>query len=305
MKLHRNSPMRVASLLAAALLTASSAAAQSAGMAAMPGMHHAAPRAVSAAARREIRSVEKSMQALASTDAAAAAGFRSAFGWIPTMGTHWVRPSQMLNGRQTDRTAPSQLMFSPIGGKDSLVGIAYGYYTVPSDTVRPALFDGAPAWHEHEDLGPPGTTLVMLHVWFVPSPDGAFAGTNPNLPFWAVGLAAPDAARMHDAAFGARVRRAALALAEVADTTSLYPTLAPRPDVRAVLVPRRDSVRALIPEFLAAEKAHDAARWDRAAERAAAQWDAMYAAFVGSTRTAAGRARVEQVAAMLLGKHGE
>src|SRR5262245_6432345 len=134
-------------------------------------------------------------------------------------------------GRQPERRQPSKLMFSKGGGKDSLVGVAYGYFTADNDTVRPSLFDGSPAWHEHPDLAPEGLTLVMLHVWFVPSPDGPFAGTNPNLPFWAAGLAAPDAKRMRDSVFGGMVRRASLALAEVTDTMSIFPRLKLRPEV--------------------------------------------------------------------------
>src|SRR5262249_29306324 len=160
-------------------------------------------------------------------------------------------------GRQTNRATPSQLMFSKIGGKDSLVGAAYGYFTAVADTIRPTLFDGAPAWHEHQDLAPAGMTLVMLHVWFVPSPDGPFAGTNPNLPFWAVGLAAPDSARMRDSVFSARVRRAALALAEVADSSSILSNLERRPEVHAAIMARRDTVRTLIPQLAAAQKAKD------------------------------------------------
>ncbi len=134
------------------------------------------------------------------------------------MGVHWVDRSRMVKDKQSDVTAPDNLMFSKIGGKDSLVGAAWAYVAPVSDTTRPSLFDGAPPWHEHQNLAPPGQTLVMLHVWFVPSPDGPFAGTNPNLPFWAAGLDAPDASRMHDAAFSSRVRRASLALSEVIDT---------------------------------------------------------------------------------------
>jgi hypothetical protein len=141
-------------------------------------------------------------------------------------------------------------------------------------------------------------------VWFVPSPDGPFAGTNPNLPFWAAGLAAPDAARMHDPAFSARVRRAALAISEVVDTTAILPDLETRPDVHAVIAPRRDSIRALVPQLLAAQQAHDAARWDRTADRLAAQWDAMYAAYVATARTADGKQRIEHFVAMLMGEHG-
>src|SRR5215510_6388830 len=226
----------------------------------MPGMHHDAPQAVSAKGRREIDTVARAVGSVGTKTAAASAGFQPRFGWIPTMGEHWVSMRLMTSGRQTNRAEPSQLMFSKIGGKDSLVGAAYGYVTADNDKVRPSLFDGSPPWHEHPDLAPPGLTLVMLHVWFVPSPDGPFAGTNPNLPFWAAGLDAPDASRMHDAAFSSRARRASLALSEVVDTAAIFPNLEGRPAVRAVLVVRRDSVRGLIPQLLAAQKTENAAQ---------------------------------------------
>ena len=276
---------------------------QSSGMA---GMHHDTHVVVSAKNRREIDTVTKAVAPLGNKTAAASAGFQPKFGWIPTMGEHWVSMRLMTSsGRQTNRATPSQLMFSKINGKDSLVGAAYGYVTADNDTVRPSLFDGSPPWHEHPDLAPPGLNLVMLHVWFVPSPDGPFAGTNPNLPFWALGLAAPDAERMHDSTFNSLVRRASLALAEVADSTSILPQLKLRPEVGPAIAARRDSVRALVPEMLAAQRAHDAARFDRAAKKTAAQWDGMYQTYVSNARTRAGRERIEKFVAMLLGQHGE
>lgn len=296
-------------MLAGTLATA--LAAQGSDMVNMPGMagmHHGAhvsAVATSALARRQIDSVVAALRPLGTTRAASIAGFRPAFGWIPTMGVHWVRAGQLLNGRQTDRAQPSQLMFSPIAGHDSLVGIAYGYFASTADTIRPVLFDGAPPWHEHADLGPPGTTLVMLHVWFVPSPDGPFAGTNPNLPFWAVGLAAPDSARMRDPAFAATVRRAALALGELVDSTSLLAQLAESPRLKRAIAPHRDSIRALIPLLRDAERQRDRAAWDRAARRAASQWNAIEAIYVADARTPEGKRRVEEYIAMLLGEHHE
>jgi hypothetical protein len=270
----------------------------------MPGMHHAST-TVTPKAHAEIDSVERATVPLGAAGAARAAGFHPVFGWIPTMGVHWIDRALMQKDKQLDRATPSQLMFSKIGGKDSLVGAAYGYFATAGDSSLPALFDGAPAWHEHADLAPPGQTLVMLHVWFVPSPDGPFAGTNPNLPFWAVGLAAPDSSRMHDPAFSSRVRRASLALAEVADTTSIFPNLEARPDLRPVLSAQRDSIRTLVPELLAAQRGNNTAAWDRAAERAAKHWDAIYSAYLASARTDAGRARMEHFVEMLLGQHHE
>ena len=297
---------KTAAAIAALIALPASAIAQMPGM---PGMSHGAHNdmatAVSAKARKQIDSVAKAVHALATTSAASSSGFRPVFGWIPTMGEHWVAGGQMMNGRKANVNMPSQLMFSKINGRDSLIGAAYAYFTAAADTIRPVIFDGAPPWHEHKDLGPPGGTLVMLHVWFVASPQGPFAGTNPNLPFWALGLAAPDSVRMRNAAFKARVYRASLALSEVVDSSFLFPNLQERPDVQAVLGPRRDSIRALIPELLAAQQSKDIGRWDRAMDKAASHWDAIYKAYVETTRTNAGRDRVEQVVRMLLGKHEE
>ncbi|HEY5219115.1 MAG TPA: hypothetical protein VIJ16_04860 [Gemmatimonadaceae bacterium] len=283
------------------LAVASPVAAQSnAGMQGMPGMQ---PVAVSATAAKQIDSVARSVRPLNNTNAASAAGFHPVFGWIPTMGTHWVDMALMAKDKQQCIGMPSNLMFSKIAGRDSLLGAAFAYFTLEGDSTPPVLFDGAPPWHEHPNLAPPGQRLVMLHVWFVPSPDGPFAGTNPNIPFWAAGLAAPDSARMRDAAFSAMVRRAALALAEVVDTTAIFANLEMRPDVHAVLAVRRDSIRALIPQFQAAEREKNQAQWERVAERAAAQWDAIYAAYDHTARTRLGKQRVDAYVAMLLGHH--
>jgi hypothetical protein len=293
-------PLLVAAALAA--FGAGTSAAQ-APMRDMPGMDHTAPAAVSAKAQKEIATAAKAAAPLGIQSNATSAGFKPVFGWLPTMGVHWVDQSRMVKDKQSDIAAPDNLMFSKIAGKDSLVGAAYAYFGPVADSTRPLLFDGAPPWHEHANLAPPGQTLVMLHVWFVPSPDGPFAGTNPNLPFWAAGFDAPDAARMHDAAFSSRVRRASLALAEVIDTTSIFPNLESRPAVHAVLVVRRDSVRALMPQLLAAQTAKDPALWDRVADRLAAQWDAMQTAYYDSALVPAGKERMERFIAMLMGEH--
>jgi len=269
----------------------------------MAGMDHHRTAAPSSIARRQIDSVVKATLPLGSHSAATRSGFQPAFGWIPTMGEHWVARGLMMNGRQTNRATPSQLMFSRIDGRDSLVGAAYAYMTAVGDTVRPRLFDGAPPWHEHRDLAPEGMTLVMLHVWFVPSPDGPFAGTNPNLPFWALGLAAPDASRMRDPVFSMRVRRAALALGAVADSTSILSDLEQRRGIADAIDARRDTVSALVPRIRAAQRANDRARWDAVVEQAARQWDGMYATYLSAARTADGKARITQYVDLLLGRH--
>src|SRR5689334_828326 len=107
----------------------------------MAGMNHAGMGPVSAQAQREIAEVVKATQALGVQSAAASAGFKPVFGWIPTMGVHWVDDSRMVKEKQSDLAAPNNLMFSKINGRDSLVGAAYAYFASVADTVRPALFD--------------------------------------------------------------------------------------------------------------------------------------------------------------------
>jgi hypothetical protein len=297
----------VATLLALIVLTAPAVAQQSGGMAGMAGMtgmdHHAAPAPVSAKTREQITELSEALAPLSTIRAAQAAGFEPQFGWIATMGVHWVDLPRMTKSAQSALKSPDNLMFSRINGRDSLVGAAYAYFAPLGDTAVPPLFDSHPAWHDHENLAPPGQTLMMLHVWFVPSPDGPFAGTNPNLPFWAAGLDAPNAERMHDAEFNARVRRASLAIAEAIDSTSIFPRLGGRPALQPLLAPKRDSVRTVIAELLAAQKASDAPRWDRAAEHAALLWDSIYKAYLETARTADVRMRIERQADMLLGHH--
>lgn len=262
--------MRTTTLVAVAIMVARQAALA----------QHTTPRITTTHA--EMEQVTRVASRFANLDSARAAGFSPVFGWIPMMGTHWVNGTRMLEGRQFDIATPSQLMFSSVAGKDSLVGVAYAYFAPAGDTTRPASFAGNPPWHEHPDLAPVGTTLVMLHVWTVDSPDGPFAGRNPFLPYWAVRLTPPPAERLADPAVSLVVRKAALGLAEVADTTGMFPVIAKRPPVHAVLSARRDSVRAIIPRLDVAQKARDWRAWDALAGDVARHWDAMRAAYLES-----------------------
>ena len=239
--------------------------------------------------------MQAATRALASTNAAHSAGFEPVFGWVPTMGVHWVSNERMAMGKTLEVTKPAQLMFSPIGGRDSLVGAAYAYLAPVGDSIRPAPFAGDPPWHEHPNLAPPGQTLVMLHVWFVPSPDGPFAGHNHNLPFWAVGLTPPNADRLRDPVIGPRIRKTALALAEVADTLGLFPVLAAREPARTHLRALRDSVRVLIPVFARADSANDWSRWDAAAQRAESLWEVFRQTYLDAVLVPTRRPGVERL----------
>src|SRR5262252_655358 len=80
------------------------------------------------AAARQIEQVRKAAASFSTPDRARAAGYEPALGWIPMMGTHWVHGPRMLKGKDAvTLTEPSQLMFSPVDGKETLVGVAYAY----------------------------------------------------------------------------------------------------------------------------------------------------------------------------------
>ena len=255
--------------------------------------HHALPQAVSAAAMKQVQDVKLAASTLTTPEGARAAGYEPVLGWIPMMGTHWVNGPRMLQGKPAvTLTTPSQLMFSRVNGKDTLVGVAYAYYAKTTDTEKPVLFDGAPAWHDHPDLAPPGTNMLMLHAWFVESPDGPFAGTNPFLPYWAAGVTPPAVERMKDPAFSPRVRKGALALAEIVEEAGLFPILARRPAVKPVLEERRAAIRALVPQLNAARTAADQKPWDVLLDTLGSHFDVMRDAYLASALDPAVRARI-------------
>lgn len=282
------------------LFTALSVAALTAALTAAPARSQATLAkpvwtGISAKAQKQIEDVSRTTQRYAAQDTARAHGFIPVLGWIPTMGTHWVdNPRMFMEGKTIDLNSPVQLMYSPVNGKEMLVGAAYSYITQLTDSTRPSSFDGNPSWHEHPDLVPDGMRLVMLHVWFVPSPDGPFAGHNPNLPFWAAGITPPDAQRLKDPAEEMRIRKTAMALAVVADSAGLLPLLHRRPAVRDAETVRGDSIRALLPELDGAAKAHDWARWDRAADLAVVQWDALTVTWLAATTRPGSKVRVQR-----------
>jgi hypothetical protein len=185
-------------------------------------------------------------------------------------------------------------MFSPVNGKQTLVGAAYSYIVPLTDSTRPPTFDGNPMWHDHPQFAPEGETLAMLHVWFVPSPDGPFAGHNPNLPFWALGLTPPDPTRFMDHSESLRIRKAALALGVVADTGGLFPALAQRPVIHQALDAERQAIQALVPR-LDAKNVRDWAIWDRTADEAAAHWDKVRSIYLDNVRSPVAKERMINV----------
>lgn len=243
------------------------------------------------------------MSALATPDAAREAGFRPALGWIPSMGTHWVSGKRMRDG--FDLREPDHLMFSPVHGTMRLVGVAYAFRGDPS-AAMPEGFDGAlDRWHDHPFLAPGDQTLHMLHVWFVPSPDGTFAGHNPWLPFWAAGVEPPDAVRLQDSASARRIRDLSAALAMTAEPLPLDRLLSrSSKDVTGKVQLEREAIRQLLPELETARASGDLASWDRVADRAGEHWRTIRSAYIGSARRPQGREFIARILDQVVGGEG-
>ncbi len=160
--------------------------------------------------RQQMASLQQQMSVLNTPEAAKAAGFMPVLGDIPGMGVHWVHAARMAD--PVDINAPDNLMFASIDGKDQLVGAAFTFYDVP-DTNEPLPIDSELAkWHDHPQFAPEGQTLHMLHIWFVPSSNGPFAGLNFWLPFRTAGIAVPSSCWMADEADSERIQIVSFAL---------------------------------------------------------------------------------------------
>ncbi|MGZ8457500.1 MAG: hypothetical protein ACXWZ4_12950 [Gemmatirosa sp.] len=250
---------------------------------ARPATHaHAAPAdSLTAKARVQLEAARRATAALATPEAARAAGYRPMFGHVPLQGEHYVRVDRVLAGG-FDVAQPSVLMFAPVAGTPTLVGVAYAFLH-PTDAPTPAGFDGAgDAWHAHERLAPmPGKHLVMMHAWFVDAPEGPFARYNPWLPYLATGLTPPGAATLADSAAGERARRLGLALAGATTPPLLFEYVARQggDSLRAQVAPHRDAITALVPRLAAAERTGDRAAHARLVDEAIRHGDALVAAY--------------------------
>ena len=246
---------------------------------------HAAPRvALTAAARAQLAAARRATAHLATPEAAVAAGYHPMFGHVPLQGEHYVRVDLVMNG-DFEIERPSVLMFSPVGGTPTLVGVAYAFLH-PTDSAPPAGFDGAgDMWHSHEGLTRvPGKRLVMMHTWFVDAPEGPFARYNPWLPYLATGLTPPSAAELADARSGERARRLGFALASAATPPLLFKFIEAQGGeaLRARTAPHRAALEAAVPKLVAAERAGDRAARSRLAAEAVKHAEALAQVYRGA-----------------------
>ena len=160
--------------------------------------------------RLQFASLQQTMAALRTPEAARAAGFQPALGNIPGMGVHYVNSARGRDPVNIDE--PDHLMFSSVDGQEQLVGAAFVFVDVP-DTDEPIPFQSELAtWHDHPQFADEGRTLHMLHVWFIPSSNGPFAGLNFWLPYHSAGIATPSSCWMADEADANRIQNVSFAL---------------------------------------------------------------------------------------------
>ena len=206
--------------------------------------------------RLQVATLQQAMMELNTPEAAQAAGFNPALGDIPGMGIHYVNMMRNMDGVHVD--APDHLMFIDIDGQEQLVGAAFAFIDVP-DTEEPIPFESELArWHDHPQFADAGRTLHMLHVWFVPSSGGPFAGLNFWLPYRTAGIEPPSSCWMADETDADRIRNVSFAL---------VPPREPTAEVAAQFAERRASRADVLAELDAAARAVDHEAWVAAADR--------------------------------------
>jgi len=160
--------------------------------------------------REQVASLQSTLSAYNTPETAIAAGFRPVLGDIPGMGTHYISIERAMRGKNLDINDPDQLLFR----EENLVGAAYSFTDVP-DTKVPLPFNSDLAsWHDHPQFARDGQTLHMLHVWFVPSSNGPFAGLNFWLPYETAGVSIPNPCWMANETDADVIRNVSFALVD-------------------------------------------------------------------------------------------
>ena len=144
-------------------------------------------------------------------------GFRPIGADAPAMGRHWVSLARLFDG-EIDAARPEILMYAVVDGRESLVGIGFGYVIGPREhAAPPASSFGPNDWHihsgrmdmeshrmDHEGDGllgvgsvaherEAGAGVAVLHGWiWVENPAGVLEPNNWTLPYVRLGLTRPD-----------------------------------------------------------------------------------------------------------------
>jgi hypothetical protein len=265
----------------------------------------------------------KAITPLTDSVALQGAGFTPlAFGPVrdltPFQGQHWLSIPRVLSmamgNAPVDIDNPTFLMYLPLNGKLTPVGVAYTI-RIGSRAAAPTTLAGMPAmWHTHmfcrnvpgegqvlsdgledcTDRGgqPTRNQIAMLHTWTIPNPDGPFAHDNPALPFIAAGLKPPAHPTRDDRLFGVALGESYGALLPEGHRIDHEARASGRLDS---LAKHRAALRALVPELINAEKKGDAMKFDALRKRAISIYNTLFSAYLAqaSTPQIASRLKVE------------
>ena len=259
---------------------------------------------LSAKARAQIDSVRQAVGPFADPVAAEDSGYQPVFGLVPLQGVHYVRPDLIKNGK-FDLTRPPVLMYAPVNGKPTLVGVAYAYEH-PRKQPVPEGFDGPnDDWHSHDELSrDPDEHIVMVHLWLTDAPGGPFARYNPYLPYMAAALKRPSAAELNAMTTkGERARRFAFALAIATHPPQLFDVLETRggPELTKVAYPHRRALMMVVDSLELAQKRGDSATYDRLVTQTIGHADALVAAYRGTVRSPQAREFIDKAIDELMG----
>ena len=260
--------------------------------------------ALSPKARAQIDTVRRAVAKYANPYTAEDAGYQPVFGMVPLQGVHYVRPELVRTGT-FDLDEPSVLMYAPINGEPTLVGVAYAF-DHPRSQPLPEGFDGPnDDWHAHPELSPdPAEYIVMVHVWLTDSPGGPFARYNTWLPYMAASLERPRASLLTaHTPRGERARRFAFALAIATHPPQLFDLLESRggPELTRAAYPHRRALAAAVDTLVAAERRGDQVTYERLVTSALAHSDALMAAYRGTVRSPRAREFIDKTLNELMG----
>ena len=259
---------------------------------------------LTAKAEAQIDSVRQAVARFADPVVAEDSGYQPVFGLVPLQGVHYVRPDLIKHGT-FELTKPPVLMYAPVQGKPTLVGVAYAYEH-PRKQPVPEGFDGPnDDWHSHDELSrDPNEHIVMVHLWLTDAPDGPFARYNPYLPYMAAALKRPSASELTaTGARGERARRFAFALAIATHPPQLFDVLETRggPELTKVAYPHRRALMMIVDSLELAQKRGDSATYDRLVTQTIGHADALVAAYRGTVRSPQAREFIDKALDELMG----
>ena len=252
----------------------------------------------------QIDSVRKSVAQFADPRVAEDSGYQPVFGLVPLQGVHYVRPDLIKAGR-FDLTHPPVLMYAPVKGVPTLVGVAYAYEH-PRAQPLPEGFDGrSDDWHTHDELSrDPNEHIVMVHLWLTDAPGGPFARYNPYLPYMAASLERPAASELTaNTARGERARRFAFALAIATHPPQLFDLLESRggAELTRVAYPHRRALMTVVDSLALAQQRGDRATYDRLVTKTIAHSDALMDAYRGTVKSPQARELLDKALDELMG----